>query len=104
VNEAVVPKIPMLKELEDGLQLYGLLCEMRKHPAAFKPIFTASSSFDMTADDFLQRLVVHFSEQQLLRMKEEDTFKHFTDFIQALYYEGENLQLQVFLLPIFLLV
>ncbi len=26
MNEAVVPKIPMLKELEDRLQLYGLLC------------------------------------------------------------------------------
>lgn len=67
-NEAVVPKIPMLKELE-GLQLYGFLSEIRRDPAAFKPIFTASSCFDMTADDFLQQLVVHFSKQQFLRSK-----------------------------------
>ena len=58
VNEAVVPKIPMLKELEEGLQLYGFLSEIRRDPAAFKPIFTASSCFDMTADDFLQQLFI----------------------------------------------
>lgn len=46
----------------------------------------ANSSFDITADDFIQRLVVHFSEQQLLKSK-EDILKYFTDFIQALYYE-----------------
>jgi hypothetical protein len=85
----VVPKIAMLKELEEGLQLHGLLGEIRKHPAAFKPIFTASTSFDMTADDFFQRLVVHFSKQQLLRSKEQDVFKYFKHFIQALYYKGK---------------
>ena len=88
VNEAVVPKIPMLKELEEGLQLYGFLSEIRRDPAAFKPIFTASSCFDMTADDFLQQLVVHFSKQQFLRSKEEDLLKYFSDFIQTLHYEG----------------
>jgi flagellar motor protein MotB len=47
-------------------------------------LHAASTSFDMTADDFLQRLVVRFSGQQLLRSKEQDVFKYFTDFIQAL--------------------
>ena len=81
-NEAVVPKIAMLKELEEGLHLHGLLAEIRKHPAAIKPVFTASTCFDMTADEFLQRLVVHFSKQQLLKSKEQDLFKYFMDFIQ----------------------
>ncbi|XP_028400112.1 uncharacterized protein LOC114523408 [Dendronephthya gigantea] len=88
VNEAVVPKIPMLNQLGEGLEQYGLLHEIRKYPELFKPIFTANSSFDITADDLIQRLVVHFSEQQLLKSKEQDIFKYFTDFIQTLYYEG----------------
>lgn len=91
VNEVVVPKIAMLKELEEGLQQYGFLSQIRDHPAIFQPIFTASSCFDITADDFLQRLVVHFSQQQFLKSKEKDIFKYFTDFIQALYYEGKFL-------------
>ena len=91
MNEAVVPKIAMLKELEEGLHLHGLLAEIRKHPAAIKPVFTASTCFDMTADEFLQRLVVHFSKQQLLKSKEQDLFKYFMDFIQTLYYKGKKI-------------
>ena len=81
----------MLKELEEGLHLHGLLAEIRKHPAAIKPVFTASTCFDMTADEFLQRLVVHFSKQQLLKSKEQDLFKYFMDFIQTLYYKGKKI-------------
>lgn len=88
MNEAVVPKMPMLNQLEEGLEQNGLLREIRNYPELFEPIFTANSSFDITADDFIQRLVVHFSEQQHLKSKEQDIFKYFTDFIQALYYEG----------------
>lgn len=91
VNEAVVPKIAMLKELEEGLQLHGFLSEIRKHPAAFQPIFTESSCFDMSADDFLERLVVRHSQQQFLKSKEVDILKYFSDFIQALFYEGNLL-------------
>lgn len=88
IKDAIAPKIAMLKEIEEGLQLCGLLSEIRKHPSVFEPAFTASSCFDMTVDDFLQRLVVHFSKEQLLKSKEEDILKYFSDFVQALYYEG----------------
>ena len=76
----------MIKDLEEGLQLCGTLNEIKKCPALFLPIFTPSSKYEISADSFLERLVVDYSEQQSLRAQKEDVFKFFTDFILTLGY------------------
>lgn len=78
----------MLKDLEEGLQYFGLLCQVKKHPGLFKQLFTPSSQYAVTAENFLDNLMVMYSQQQLLKNLEDDIFKYFTDFILALYYEG----------------
>lgn len=88
LNDAVVPKIPMLKDLEDGLRLYGLSQSIKQNPNAFEAVFTVSDKFSITAENFLEKLIVHCSKQQLYKSKEEDVFKFFADFVQALSYEG----------------
>ena len=88
LNDAVVPKIPMLKDLEEGLQLYGLSQLIKQNSDVLEPVFTQSDRFSITADNFLEKLIVHYSQQQLYKSKEEDVFKFFADFVQALFYEG----------------
>lgn len=78
----------MLKDLEEGLQYFGLLCQIKKHPGLLKQLFTPSSQYAVTAENFLDNLMVMYSQQQLLKNLEDDIFKYFTDFILALYYEG----------------
>ena len=83
-----MPKIPMLKDLENGLELHGLSQLIKQNSNVFEPVFTVSDRLSITADHFLEKLIVHYSQQQLLRSKEEDVFKFFADFVQALFYEG----------------
>ena len=78
----------MLKDLEEGLQYFGLLCQVKKHPGLFKQLFTPSSQYTVTAENFLDNLIVVHGQQQLLKNLEDDIFKYFTDFILALYHEG----------------
>ena len=87
VNELLAPRIPVLKDLE-GLQHFGLLCSMKTHPEVFKQVFTSSSIYEITADAFLDGLIVMYSAQQALKLMEEDIFKFFTDFVLTLEHGG----------------
>ena len=78
----------MLKDLEEGLQYFVLLCQVKRHPDLFKQLFTPSSQFAVTAENFLDNVSAMYSEQQLRKSKEDDIFKYFTDFILALFHEG----------------
>ena len=84
----LAPRIPVLKDLEEGLQHFDLLCSMKNHPALFKQVFTPSSIYEISAHTFLDGLVVMYSAQQALKEKEEDIFKYFTDFILTLEHGG----------------
>ena len=90
VNELLAPRIPVLKDLEEGLQHFNLLCCIKNHPQLFKQIFTPSSIYDVTPQMFIDSLDVIYSTQQMLKEKEEDTFKYFTDFVLLLGHEGTN--------------
>jgi hypothetical protein len=68
----------VLKDLEEGLQYFGLLCQIKKHPDLFKQVA-------VTAENILDNLMVMYSQQQLLKNMDDDIFKYFTDFILALY-------------------
>ena len=78
----------MIKDLEQGLTLYGLLNMVRKQPQLFEPVFVQSSQFDVTLDDLLHSLEVTYSQSQSLKEKEEDVFKYFSDMMQNLAHSG----------------
>ena len=78
IKSCIEPKIPMIKELEQGLALYGLLNTVRQQPGLFEAVFLESSQFDITLDDLLDSLEVKYSQSQLLKEKEEDVFKYFS--------------------------
>ena len=67
LNDAVVAKIPMLKGLEDGLQPYGLSQSIKQNSDILEPVFTVSDRFSITADEFLEKVTVHYSQQHLYK-------------------------------------
>jgi hypothetical protein len=89
IKSCIEPKIPMIKELEQGLALYGLLNTVRQQPGLFEAVFLESSQFDITLDDLLDSLEVKYSQSQLLKEKEEDVFKYFSDMVQNIAHLGE---------------
>ena len=82
-------KLGMIKQLEEGLMLCGLLDEVRARPALFRPVFVEDDTFTVTPDDFLDGLVVIHSDLQQEKMAETTTFKHFCDFIDHLSHNGK---------------
>lgn len=73
----------MIKELEQGMNLFGVLDAVKQQPRLFEGVFSAESSqFDVTVDDLLDSLEVHYSQSQFLKEAEEDAFKYFCDTMQ----------------------
>ena len=66
MKAVIEPHLGMVSQLEEGLQLYGFLQEIKKFPDLFKPLFVANSSsmFDVTPDKFLTNVVITYSEKQ----------------------------------------
>ena len=87
IKELLTPIIPVLKDLEKGLQYFCLLCQVKKHPGLFK-LFTCSSQYKVTVGNFLDKLTVVYGEQQFPKNLEDDIFRYFIDSILGLYHEG----------------
>lgn len=79
-------------QLQQGLNNCGVLASAIKYPKLWEPVFTASSRPSMlTAEEFLDGFVVNFSTTQVLKQKEIDIFKLFSDFVESLDEEGIKL-------------
>ena len=57
----------MIKDLEQGLTLYGLLDTVWQQPGLFEAVFLQSSEFDVTLDDPLDSLEISYSQCQSLK-------------------------------------
>ena len=79
----------MLKELEEGLKLFGVLEAATKKPKLFEVVFVESNKLAVSVDDFLDNLSVNYSTSQLLIDKEEDVSKYFCDVIQDIGSNGK---------------
>lgn len=79
----------MIKQLEEGLMLCGLLNKVRSRPSLFRPVFVEDDTFTVTAEDFLDGLIVVYSQRQLEKTKETTTYKHFCDYIDNLDHNGK---------------
>jgi hypothetical protein len=83
-------RIPMLDQIGSGLQLFGILDSIKKHPQLLEPVFTESSFFKPNADTFLGNMMGNFSEHGSNdKLLEIDVYKYFTDFIEDCEYSGE---------------
>ena len=66
----------------------GILECIRQFPDSWKPIFTHSDVFQMTGDQFLDKVVVEYSSSQIVKDLEMNTYKVFCDVMQSIYEDG----------------
>ena len=57
---------------------------MRRDKELWKPVFENGNGFTIAADEFLDQIIVNFSESQLCRDAEFNTYKFFSDFIESI--------------------
>lgn len=57
---------------------------MRRDIELWKPVFVNVNCFTIAADEFLDQITVNFSESQLRRDAEFDTYKFFSDVIETI--------------------
>ena len=92
ITSVIEPKLGMLNQLKEGLVVCGLLEAIQKDPELFKPLFVHSDLFTVTSEEFLEELLVVYSEKQVEKMAEELTFKHFCDLVEHLYHIGKYIK------------
>lgn len=71
-------------QLEEGLNVCGLLNAIQQYPDVWKPVFQAGELFQVSAAKFLDEAEVQYSSSQFKKEKEMDTYKAFCDAIQML--------------------
>ena len=57
---------------------------MRRDKELWKPVFANGNCFTIAADEFLDQIIVNFSESQLRRDAEFNTYKFLSDVIESI--------------------
>ena len=78
--------LPQLVQIESGLDECGIRSHIRRNTQIWKPVFTITSGnyFTMTADEFQDNMSVNFSESQIRKDAEINTFKFFSDVLTSI--------------------
>ena len=76
--------LPALLQITHGLECCGLLDVIRRTPEIWQPVFGKSDSFQITAEEFLEQLDAEYSDSQIKKNAEIDTFKFFCDAIEII--------------------
>ena len=80
--------LPQLLQLEEGLQTYGILESVRQHPDVWEVVFVEGKGLQVTSNSLLENIDVIYSERQLERASEADTFQYFSDFLHDVHMGG----------------
>ena len=85
----VTPVLPGLSQLAEGMNVDGLLEEIRKHPNHFQSLFVCDPSKKLSSETFLELCIGVFSEEgSNKKLQEIDIFKLFCDFVEYIYHSG----------------
>ncbi|PFX16159.1 hypothetical protein AWC38_SpisGene19587 [Stylophora pistillata] len=90
IKDQLYQYLPQLVQIEIALCACGILGHMRREKELWKPVFTNGNCFTITADEFLDQFIVNFSESQLCRDLEFNTYKFFSDVIKSIGNGGVN--------------
>ena len=71
-------------QIESGLDECGILSHLRRNTEIWKPVFANGNCFTITADEFLGQMIVNFSESQISKDAEMNTFKFFSDVMASI--------------------
>ena len=80
--------LPHLLQIESGLNECGLIQHIRSKPHIRQLVFQSGNTFKLTAEEILDQSSPEFSESQLLKSLEVDTYKYFCDVMEAVENGG----------------
>lgn len=78
-------------QIESGLAECSLITPIRNNPEIWRPVFESGNLFKLSAEEILDQITVEFSESQMAKEKEIDTYKFFCDVLEAIDSGGKNL-------------
>lgn len=63
-------------QIESGLDECGILSYLRRNKEIWKPVFADGSNFSISADEFLDQMIVNVGDSQVAEI---NTFRFFSD-------------------------
>ena len=89
LKDQVGDNLAELLEIKGGLDAYGFSHDVfEKNPELWQILFNSAGFFKMTAEDFLDELHEVYSDSQIKRDAEIDTYKSFCDTIDLIETGG----------------
>jgi len=87
---SVEPRLAALTQIANGLEVRGIIDLIRKNPKGYKDLFLLSKE-DLSIERFFEELNPEFSDKGSNKFPlEETTYKHFCDFVEKCFYDGES--------------
>ncbi len=83
--------LPQVLQIESGLAQCNLLTPIRSNQKIWQPVFESGNIFKLSAEEILDQSIVEFSESQLKKEAESDTYKYFCDVLEAIDNGGNKL-------------
>ena len=71
-------------QIDTGLSQCGLTTPIRNNSKIWQPVFESGNMFMLSAEEILDQSIVEFSESQLKKEAESDTYKYFCDVLEAI--------------------
>lgn len=82
--------LAQLLEIKAGLEACGISSEIvRTKPQLWKILFHSDGFFKLSGDEILDEFTAVFSDSQLKKVAEVDTYKYFCDAIQSIDVGGK---------------
>lgn len=78
-------------QIESGLANCGMMKYVKSNPELWRVLFENGNIFNISAEELLEQIVVDFSVSQLAKEKEIDTYKFFSDVLEAIDSGGKYL-------------
>lgn len=82
--------MPQVLQIEIGLAQCDLIAPIRSSPKIWQPVFESGNIFRLSAQEILDQSIVEFSESQVKKEAEIDTYKYFCDVLEAIDNGGNN--------------
>ena len=87
LKEKLLPVIPAVQQITDGLKTFGLLSKIKDHSPIFKPVFCGSEELKWNFDIVEEMFLPSFSEAGSNKKElEVDCYKAFLDGLEMLYH------------------
>ena len=89
VKDQIGAYLPQIMQLESGLMACGLMADMKNSPEIWRSLFESGNMFQVSAQELLNDMIINYSTSQLLKEKEIDTYKSFSDVLEAIGAGGK---------------